>query len=78
MTERQLIQQILNTVDIEYDFVNVDTDASDYDIKVFQQKEDNRPIADINKELENYFNEAGFKYSENTGEDDELAFNIKK
>lgn len=44
MTERQLIQQILNTVDVEYNFNNVDSDNSDYDIKVFQQKEDRRSL----------------------------------
>lgn len=76
MTERQLIQQILNTVDIEYHFINVDANTSTYDIKAFQQKEDVRSIEKVNSELKRYFEEAGFNYTENIGDD--LYFKISK
>ncbi|KOY75438.1 Uncharacterized protein RZ54_03900 [Apilactobacillus kunkeei] len=72
MTERQLIQQILNTVDVEYNFENVDSDNSAYDIKVFQQKKDRRPLKNVNDELKKYFNEAGFNYTEHIGDDLDL------
>lgn len=76
MTERQLIQQILNTVDVEYNFNNVDSDNSDYDIKVFQQKEDRRSLKKVNDELKKYFKDAHFKYSEHIG--DNLDLKISK
>ncbi|MCX8743656.1 hypothetical protein J3U50_06590 [Lactobacillus sp. B3795] len=72
MTERQLIQQILNTVDVEYNFVNVDSDNSAYDIKAFQQKKDRRPLKNVNDELKKYFKEAGFNYTEHIGDDLDL------
>lgn len=78
MTERQLIQEILNTEDVEYEFKNVDKDTSRYDINVFLQKEDRRPLPTISAELQHYFNDAGFNYTENTGDNDDLAFIVKK
>ncbi|MCH5461717.1 hypothetical protein HC026_03640 [Lactobacillus sp. LC28-10] len=64
MTERQMIQEILNTVDVIYAFEDVDEDAKEYTLLVTQQDNDKRPIEDVNAEIKKYFQEADFNYKE--------------
>ncbi len=64
MTERQLIQEILNTVDLIYTFEDVDEDASEYTILVTQQDGDHRSLETVNSEMKHYFQEANFDYKE--------------
>ncbi len=55
MTERQMIQEILNTVDVIYAFEDVDEDAKEYTLLVTQQDNDKRPIENVNAEIKKYF-----------------------
>ncbi|WP_429971504.1 hypothetical protein ACQW5G_02500 [Fructilactobacillus sp. Tb1] len=64
MTERQMIQEILNTVDVLYDFENVDEDTSEYTLLINRQKGDVRDLNIINDEMKKYFKEANFDYKE--------------
>lgn len=64
MSERQMIQEILNTVDVLYEFENVDEDTKEYTILISQQKGDRRDLEVINKEMNKYFTEADFDYQE--------------
>ncbi|EKK21085.1 hypothetical protein B808_841 [Fructilactobacillus florum 8D] len=64
MTERQLIQEILNTVDVLYDFENVDEDTKEYTLLIKQQNNDPRSLQVINDEMKHYFKEAAFTYQE--------------
>lgn len=64
MTERQMIQEILNTVDVIYAFEDVDEDAKEYTLLVTQQDNDNRPLEKVNAEIKKYFQEADFNYKE--------------
>ncbi|WP_191983105.1 hypothetical protein [Apilactobacillus quenuiae] len=64
MTERQLIQEILNTVDVVYDFENADEDNKEYTLLITRQKEDTRELSTINNEMKKYFKEADFSYDE--------------
>ncbi|USS86115.1 hypothetical protein [Fructilactobacillus cliffordii] len=64
MTERQLIQEILNTVDVIYDFENVDEDTKEYTLLIKRQTGDVRDLNVINDEMKHYFNEANFDYQE--------------
>ncbi|WP_413628271.1 hypothetical protein R4B61_00985 [Fructilactobacillus vespulae] len=64
MSERQMIQEILNTVDVLYEFENVDEDTKEYTILISQQKGDRRELEVINKEMNKYFTEADFDYQE--------------
>ncbi len=64
MTERQMIQEILNTVDVIYAFEDVDEDAKEYTLLVTQQDNDKRPIENVNAEIKKYFQEADFNYKE--------------
>lgn len=80
MTERQLIQEILNTVDVIYKFVNTDDDKKDYEIAINRQDGDNRPLEDVNKEIKHYFTDAEFSYDEqlNTADGDDIHVEVKR
>lgn len=64
MTERQLIQEIFNTVDVIFEFENVDEDSKEYTLQVKRQDNDVRDINEINDEMKHYFKEANFDYQE--------------
>ncbi|ANZ57444.1 hypothetical protein BGL34_05880 [Fructilactobacillus lindneri] len=64
MTERQLIQEIFNTVDVIFEFENVDEDSKEYTLQVKRQDNDIRDINEINDEMKHYFKEANFDYQE--------------
>lgn len=64
MSERQMIQEILNTVDVIYNFENVDEDTNEYTILINRQNGDVRDLNVINDEMKKYFKEADFDYKE--------------
>ncbi|CAM2843645.1 hypothetical protein FRFR103141_05860 [Fructilactobacillus fructivorans] len=64
MTERQMIQEILNTVDVGYDFENVDEDNKQYTLLIKRQDNDVRDLNEINAEIKEYFKDADFSYDE--------------
>jgi hypothetical protein len=76
MNERELIQEILNTVDVLYDFKNADEDKKKYTLLLNLQKGDNRKLESINSEMKNYFKEAKFTYDEVLNLDDSAAIKI--
>ncbi|WP_283680052.1 hypothetical protein [Lentilactobacillus sp. Marseille-Q4993] len=80
MTERQMIQEILNTVDVTYDFENTNDDTKEYDIAIVRQKEDKRPVDEINGEIKKYFQEADFSYDEKISPDEntDILVSVKK
>ncbi|AQW20811.1 hypothetical protein PL11_002215 [Lentilactobacillus curieae] len=80
MTERQMIQEILNTVDVMYDFENTDDDKKEYDISIHRQTGDKRPLEQINSEIKKYFQESDFSYDEtlNPSDDIDIAINVKR
>ncbi|GAY72099.1 hypothetical protein [Lentilactobacillus kosonis] len=80
MTERQMIQEILNTVDVLYEFENTDDDNKEYTILVHRQDGDKRPLADINTEIKKYFQEADYSYNEtlNPSDDTDISITIKR
>lgn len=83
MTERQMIQEILNTVDVIYAFEDVDEDAKEYTLLITQQDNDKRDIKKVNEEIKKYFQEAGFNYKEeinpkNTDKKADLRVVIKR
>lgn len=80
MTERQMIQEILNTVDVMYDFENTDDDKKEYDILIHRQAGDKRPLEQINSEIKKYFQESDFSYDEtlNPSDDTDIAINVKR
>ena len=51
MSERQMIQEILNTVDVIYNFENVDEDTNEYTILINRQNGDVRDLNVINDEM---------------------------
>ncbi len=83
MTERQLIQEILNTVSLIYDFENADEDTSEYTLLITQQDNDNRDLETVNKEMRHYFEDANFDYKEelhptNTDKPADVRVTIKR
>ncbi|GAA3624873.1 hypothetical protein GCM10022296_30630 [Secundilactobacillus similis DSM 23365 = JCM 2765] len=83
MTERQLIQEILNTVAVIYEFENADEDANEYTLLIKQQDNDTRDLATVNAEVKRYFEEADFDYQEelhptNTDKPADLRVQIKR
>ncbi|WP_089089259.1 hypothetical protein [Secundilactobacillus pentosiphilus] len=83
MTERQMIQEILNTVDVIYAFEDVDEDAKEYTLLITQQDNDTRDIKKVNEEIKKYFQEADFNYKEeinptNTDKKADLRVVIKR
>lgn len=54
MTERQLIQEILNSEAVEYSFENVDEDSKEYTLLLTRQDQDVREVATINNEIKKY------------------------
>ena len=64
MTERQLIQEILNSEAVEYSFENVDEDSKEYTLLLTRQDQDVREVATINNEIKKYFESAYFDYQE--------------
>ncbi|KZL37617.1 hypothetical protein [Secundilactobacillus collinoides] len=83
MTERQLIQEILNTVSLIYDFENADEDTSEYTLLITQQDNDNRDLETVNTEMRHYFEDANFDYKEelhptNTDKPADVRVTIKR
>ncbi|EEI20481.1 MAG: hypothetical protein ABF753_07720 [Lentilactobacillus hilgardii] len=79
MTERQLIQEILNTVDVIYKFVNTDDDKKEYEIVINRQDGDHRPLEEVNKEIKHYFTDANFSYDEKLNDgDDDIHVDVKR
>ena len=70
MSERQLIQEILNTVDVTYSFEDVDEDNKQYTLLVTRQSNDRRSLQTVNKEMKHYFQDADFSYKEDLNPDD--------
>ncbi|WP_220728581.1 hypothetical protein [Apilactobacillus xinyiensis] len=73
MNERQLIQEILNTVDILYEFKNADEDTKEYTLLLTRQDNDTRELATVNSEMKRYFQEANFTYDETLNPSDDNA-----
>lgn len=69
MTERQLIQEILNSEAVEYSFENVDEDSKEYTLLLTRQDQDVREVATINNEIKKYFENANFDYQEELNPD---------
>ncbi|WP_054761782.1 hypothetical protein [Secundilactobacillus collinoides] len=83
MTERQLIQEILNTVSLIYDFENADEDTSEYTLLITQQDNDNRDLETVNTEMRHYFEDANFDCKEelhptNTDKPADVRVTIKR
>ena len=70
MSERQVIQEILNTVDVKYDFENVDESQKHYTLLVTRQSNDRRDLKTVNQEMKHYFKAADFSYDEDLNPDD--------
>ena len=70
MSERQLIQEILNTVDVSYSFEDTDADNKKYTLLVTRQSNDRRDLDTVNKEMKHYFKSANFSYNEDLNPDD--------
>ncbi|MCT4488134.1 hypothetical protein [Levilactobacillus parabrevis] len=64
MTERQVIQEILNSEAILYSFENVDEDSKEYTLLLKRQDKDVRPVEELNDEIKKYFESANFDYQE--------------
>ena len=64
MTERQVIQEILNSEAVLYSFENVDEDSKEYTLLLQRQDKDVRPIEELNDEIKKYFESAYFQYKE--------------
>ncbi|KRM68162.1 hypothetical protein FD06_GL001376 [Apilactobacillus ozensis DSM 23829 = JCM 17196] len=73
MNERQLIQEILNTVDVLYDFENADEDSKEYTLLITRQNNDKRDLEIVNDEMKRYFKEANFTYDEKLNPEDTKA-----
>ena len=69
MTERQLIQEILNSEAVDYSFENVDEDSKEYTLLLTRQDQDVREVATINNEIKKYFESANFDYQEELNPD---------
>ena len=69
MTERQLIQEILNSEAVEYSFENVDEDSKEYTLLLTRQDQDVREVTTINDEIRKYFESANFDYQEELNPD---------
>ncbi|AJA80245.1 hypothetical protein ADT67_08895 [Levilactobacillus brevis] len=69
MTERQLIQEILNSEAVEYSFENVDEDSKEYTLLLTRQGQDVREVTTINDEIKKYFESANFDYQEELNPD---------
>ncbi|WP_061775798.1 hypothetical protein [Levilactobacillus senmaizukei] len=80
MTERQLIQEILNSEAVLYSFENVDEDSKEYTLLLTRQDKDVRPVEEINDEIKAYFQDAGFDYQEelNPAGDSDIRLVIKR
>ncbi|AKP64770.1 hypothetical protein FC99_GL000827 [Levilactobacillus koreensis JCM 16448] len=81
MTERQLIQEILNSEAIEYKFENVDEDSKEYTLLLKRQDQDVRAVETLNDEIKKYFESANFDYQEELnpeGVDDDIRLVIKR
>ncbi|MFD1454996.1 hypothetical protein ACFQ44_04745 [Levilactobacillus lanxiensis] len=81
MTERQLIQEILNSEAVEYSFENVDEDSKEYTLLLKRQEQDVRAVETINDEIKKYFQSANFDYKEELnpeGVDDDIRLVIKR
>ncbi|MFC6275098.1 hypothetical protein ACFQET_06160 [Levilactobacillus tangyuanensis] len=80
MTERQLIQEILNSEAVVYSFENVDEDSKEYTLLLTRQDKDVRPVEEINDEIKAYFQDAGFDYQEelNPAGDGDIRLVIKR
>lgn len=70
MSERQMIQEILNTVDVKYSFEDVDEESKAYTILVTRQSNDRRDLDTVNSEMKHYFKDADFDYNEDLNPDD--------
>ncbi|UQS87116.1 hypothetical protein MOO44_02845 [Nicoliella spurrieriana] len=79
-SERKLIQEILNTVDVLYDFENTDDDNKEYTLVLHRQDNDRRPLEEVNAEVKKYFQEANFTYKEqlNPNEGVDIRVEIKR
>ncbi len=64
MTERQVIQEILNSEAVLYSFENVDEDSKEYTLLLQRQDKDVRPVEELNDEIKKYFESANFDYQE--------------
>ncbi|MDT7013641.1 hypothetical protein DA798_11110 [Lactobacillus sp. PFC-70] len=81
MTERQLIQEILNSEAIEYHFENVDEDSKEYTLLLKRLDKDVRPVEELNDEIKHYFKSADFSYQEELnpkGVDADIRLVIKR
>lgn len=64
MTTRQLVQQILNVIDVDYQ-ITEQTDALDVEIE--QEKVDRRPNDEVKTEIETEFGKTDLDYKIGTG-----------
>ncbi|QMU08364.1 hypothetical protein [Levilactobacillus suantsaii] len=70
MTERQMIQEILNSEAMEYHFEDVDEDSKEYTLLLKRLDKDVRPVEELNDEIKKYFKSANFDYKEELHPDD--------
>ncbi len=77
MTERQMIQEILNTVDVLYKFEDTDDDKKEYNLLIYTQDNDKRPIEEVNQEIKEYFQDADFTYDETINPDEDTDIKVK-
>lgn len=64
MTTRQLVQQILNVIDVDYQ-VTEQNDA--LEIEIEQEKVDRRPSDEVKAEIEQEFSKTDLDYKVGTG-----------
>ncbi|GAK47300.1 hypothetical protein LOSG293_040460 [Secundilactobacillus oryzae JCM 18671] len=83
MTEKQLIQEILNTEAVLYEFEKSDESSSSYTLLIKRQNNDKRPLEVVNDEIKHYFDDASFGYQEElnptgTPKPEDIRVTIKK
>lgn len=72
MTEKQLIEEILNTVDVDYTFASLKDSIKEYILTISRKDGDRRPLEQLNEEIKHYFEEANFDYTETIQPKDDL------
>ncbi|MHA8138511.1 hypothetical protein ACYATM_05685 [Lactobacillaceae bacterium Scapto_B20] len=75
--ERKLIQEILNTVDVLYDFEGTNDEDKEYTLILHRQDNDHRPLEEVNQEIKHYFQEANFTYKEQINPTPEIDIRVE-
>ncbi|WP_137596882.1 hypothetical protein [Paucilactobacillus kaifaensis] len=78
MTTRQLAQQILNVIDVDY---QITERSNELDIEIEQEKVDRRPSDEVKTEIEREFGKTDLNYNvsaENLSVTDKLKLTVQK